>query len=87
MCVLPQVRLLKSHSAFSDNFADYEFKRKVPVSIYRFTWTVESKTKLMHFSFILVKTRFANSVTFAQTGIYNSNISFTGNHYIYIIRF
>ena len=59
-----------SHSAFSDNFADYEFKRfKVPVSIYRFTWTMESKTKLMHFSFIVVKTRFANSVTFAQTSI------------------
>ena len=46
---------LKSHSAFSDNFADYEFKRKVPVSIYIFTCTVESNTKLIHVSFIAVK--------------------------------
>ena len=46
---------VKSQSAFSDNFADYEFKRKVPVSIYIFTWTVESNTKLIHVSFIAVK--------------------------------
>ena len=60
----------KSHSTFSNNFADFEFKRKVPVSIYRYIWrTMEHKTKLMHFSFIVVKTRFAKSVTFAQTSI------------------
>ena len=62
-------KLFKSHSAFSNNFADHEFKRKVPVSINKFTWTVELKTKLMQFSFMVVKTQFANSVTFAETSI------------------
>ena len=53
-------KIVKSHSAFSDNFADYEFKRKVPVSIYIFTWTVVNPCFVY---------RSKNSAAFAQTSI------------------
>ena len=72
----------KSHSAFSNNFTDYEFKRKVPVSIYIFTWTVESNTKLIHVSFIVVKIQ-----QLLHREVYNSNISFIRNHYISLSDF
>ena len=67
----------KSHSAFSDSFADYEFKRKVPVSIYIFTWTVEFNTRLIHASFIVVKIQ-----KLLHRPVYNSNISFLRYHYV-----